>query len=292
MIINHNLASLYTLNALNNNQTQIQDSLAKLSSGQRIVTSADDPSGLAISQGMQAEVNGLTTAQQNANDGLSALQVVDGGLSQQEQILQRMNTLAVRAANDLTISSTDASLMQSELTQLNSEYVRVASNLDFNGKKLLDGNFSGNLQVGAGKAATSNATTVDSTGNQIFIDLTNASTNTAVSGYFTNNDPVNVQALDLTNGNASAAIGNIQTDITNVSAMRGYVGAIENRLDNTVQTLGVQTQNVTASMSRITDVDMAAEMSNFTREQILQQAGTAMLAQANAQPQSVLSLLK
>jgi flagellin len=268
MIINHNISSLNTLDRIFSNGEDIKKSLEKLSSGLRIVTADDDASGLSISEGMRAQVNGLSAARLNSQEGLSALRIAEGGLGQQQQILQRMNTLAVRAANDLTLSTTNIGLMQSEVDQLRSEFTRVQSVLNYNGKALLGGAFSGNLQVGEGTTAN----------DQINVNLTALA--------------FDVTTVDLTGGNAVNSIAAIKSGIDELSSTRGTVGALMNRLTNTVQTLGVQIQNVTASESRIRDVDMAAEMSNFTRLQILQQSGMSMLAQANSQPQAVLSLLR
>lgn len=271
MQINHNSTALAALDRLTSNGVHLSKSLEKLSSGLRIVTAADDASGLAISEGMRAQVNGLGAARLNAQEGISALQTAEGALNTAHTILQRINTLAVRASNDATLSAANKGLMQSEVTQLTAELDRMASTITFNGKALLDGSFTAqNLQV-AEKSGGSNQIAVDVTG-------------------------VSVSALGLSGIDISTAAGSaidlVSSAIDTVSTNRGQIGAVMNRLSNTIDNLGVEIQNVTASESRIRDVDVAAEMSNFSRLQILQQSGSAMLAQANALPQSVLSLLR
>ena len=257
MIINHNVSSLNTLDRINNTGLEIKKSLEKLSSGLRIVSADDDASGLAISESMRAQINGLGAAKLNAQQGLSALKIVEGTLNQQQQILQRMNTLAVRASDSLTGGG---ALMQSEVVQLASEYDRLGS---------LGVALSGNLQVGASAGGA----------NVISVAITAASFATS--------------SIDVSSTTtASSSITSLSAAIDALSASRGTVGALMNRLNNTIQTIGVQIQNTTAAESAIRDVDMAAEMSNFQRLQILQQSGMAMLAQANSQPQSVLSLLR
>jgi flagellin len=271
MIINHNINALNAADNLRQTGVQLSASLAKLSSGLRINTAADDASGLAISEGMRAQVNGLNAAQLNAQEGLSAMQTAEGALNVVHTILQRVNYLAVRASNDATLSATDKGLMQSEVSQLTSELDRMSSTVTFNGKNLLDGSFTGqNLQVAEGSGGA----------NQFAVDITG----------------VSLSALGLTgidvSTSASAAITLVNSAISTVSGNRGSIGAVMNRLQDTIDNLGVEIQNVTASESRIRDVDMATEMSNLTRLQILQQSGTSALSQANSNPQSVLKLLQ
>jgi flagellin len=273
MIVNHNIAAMDALNNLTATGNAMDLSLQKLSSGLKIVTAADDAAGLAISQKLTAQTNALGQAKLNAQDGLSMLQTADGSLNVTQDILQRLNTLAVRSANDATLTASDKTLITSEVGQLTSELDRMSSTVTFNTKNLLDGTFTAeDLQVGAG--ATAN--------DQIAVSITGVDSTT-----------LGVDTLDLsTVAGSQAAITSITKAIDTVSANRGQIGAVENRLNETVTNLGNEITNTTASVSRIQDVDMAAEMSNFTRLQVMQQAGTAMLAQANSLPQSVLSLLK
>ncbi len=271
MRINHNLPALEALTRLSTTNGAIGKSLEKLSSGLKIVRSSDDAAGLAVSEKMRSQINALGQAKLNAEDGISMLQTAEGALNSTHNILQRLNTLAVRAANDATLTTEDKTLMQSEVTQLTDELTRMASTIKFNTKQLLTGAFtSQTLQVGA-EADPTNSITVDITG---------------VSA-----DTLGLSGLDLVNS-ATAAITSINSAITVVSANRGQIGAVMNRLEKTIENLDIQVVNMTASESRIRDVDMAAEMATYTKLQVLQQAGTAMLAQANSQPQSVLSLLR
>lgn len=271
MRINNNVTALAALNTLARTEGAVGKSVDKLSSGLRIVSAADDASGLAISENMRAQVNGLGAARLNAQEGISALQTAEGALNTAHNILQRINTLAVRASNDATLAPANKTIMQSEVTQLTAELDRMASTISFNGKSLLNGSFtSQNLQVGA----------EGSTANQISVDVTGVSVSS-----------LSLSGLDVANS-ASAAIAVVASAIQKVSDNRGQIGAVMNRLENTIDNLGIQIQNVTASESRIRDVDMASEMSNYTKLQVLSQSGTAMLAQANTLPQSVLSLLR
>jgi len=271
MVINHNVPALEALSNLDGTNSQIQKSLAKLSSGLKIVNASDDAAGLAVSEKLRAQINALGQAKVNAEDGISMLQTAEGALNVTHNILQRLNTLAIRSSNDATLTTTDKTLIQNEVGQLTSELTRMSSTIKFNTKSLLDGSFTGQtLQVGAEAGTT----------NQMSVNITGVSSAT-----------LSLDSLDMVNS-ASAAITSITAAINTVSTNRGQIGAIMNRLQSTVDNLDVQTVNTTAAESRIRDVDMAAEMSNYTKLQVLQQAGTAMLGQANAQPQSVLSLLK
>jgi flagellin len=271
MVINHNISSMIALTDLNNTNSLEQASLTKLSSGQKIVTSADDPAGMAISQGMLAQMNALTQAQQNTQDGLSLMQTADGALNTTTDILQRLNTLAVRSANDATLTATDQGLIQSEANQLTSELTRMASTVEFNTKSLLNGTFTNqNLQVGTGSASS----------DQISLSITGVDATT-----------LGVASLDFV-GAPTAAIDSITSAINLVSQNRGQIGAVMDRLQETSKNIDIENTNMTASESNIMDVNMASEMSNFTRLQVLAQAGTSMLAQANAMPQSILKLLQ
>jgi flagellin len=453
MVINHNISSLNTLNKLNSNTKAAQNSLEKLSSGLRINKAADDAAGLAISQKMQAQINGLDQANSNAQNGISLIQTAEGSLSETQSILQRMNTLATQAATD-TNTTSDRSAMQAEVSQLQQEVDRIGNTTNFNTKNLLNGSvnvsaavtagnvadftviggssqtqagstfgFSGltkgtaanttttgtfastvtTLGVGGGNitlngtqlsfgaastvqnvldtvnssglgvtatyggvdtgitfksnsvgsgtvltaggtgalasAAVTNGTdasltaatgTYTSQGNNITVTGGNATglqfniASSAATGVATtltvnNNGGLNLQigslagqtmyvsiadmraqalgvsgnSIDLTTqSGASTAITTLQTAINAVSTQRANLGAYQNRLDHTINNLSTESQNLTSASSQITDVDMAAEMTNFTKNNILTQAAQAMLAQANQLPQGVLSLLK
>lgn len=270
--VNHNISSINSLGALDKTTLNVSKSLEKLSTGLRIVRAGDDASGLAISEKFRAQVNGMQTAKMNAQEGISMLQTAEGSLNEVHSILQRINTLAVRAANDVTLTTDNRTIMNDEVTGLKEELDRIADNITFNTKVLLDGSLSGNLQVGCAASAD----------NQITVSVQDCST-TGLGLTSTTIDSV---------ANALAAITATNTAIDSVSSNRGAIGVVQNRLEHTVANLDVSIENTTASESRIRDVDMATEISNFTRLQILQQANVAMLAQANAQPQSVLTLLQ
>jgi flagellin len=270
--INHNMSSINALNSLDKTTSNIAKSLEKLSTGLRIVRAGDDASGLAISEKFRAQVSGLQSAKMNAQEGISMLQTAEGALNEVHSILQRINTLAVRSANDVTLTAGNRTTMNNEVVALKAEMDRIAANVTFNTKALLDGSLSGNLQVGAAAAAD----------NQINVAIT--STTVATLG-------MTATAVDTT-ANALSAITATNTAIDTISTNRGAIGVVQNRLEHTVTNLDNTIENTTASESRIRDVDMASEISNFTRMQILEQSNVAMLAQANSQPQAVLSLLK
>ncbi|PKM82404.1 MAG: flagellin [Firmicutes bacterium HGW-Firmicutes-14] len=268
MRIQNNIEALNAWRNLYTSNTNLGKSLEKLSSGFRINRAADDAAGLAISEKMRSQIKGLNRAIQNAQDGISLLQTAEGALNETHSILQRMRELAVQASNS-TLTTEDRSKLNDEVTALKSEMDRIASNTEFNTLKLLDGSFSGTLHIGSNAAQT------------LTVAISSASSSDlGVNG---------VAVTDI--ANASSAIGLIDTAIESVSVSRANLGAMQNRLEHTIQNLGVAVENLTASESRIRDVDMAAEMMNFTKTQILMQAGTAMLAQANAKPQSILQLL-
>ncbi|GER68383.1 flagellin [Weizmannia acidilactici] len=270
MIINHNLAALNTLNRLNAATNAQSKAMQKLSSGLRINSAADDAAGLAISEKMRSQIRGLDQATNNAQDGISLLQTAEGALNETHDILQRMRELAVQGAND-TNTTEDRNQIQTELNQLMSEIDRIAKTTQFNTQNLLGGTFSATLQVGAnaGQIITFSISAMDTTGLSL-------GTNIAVD----------------TNAAASTAISALDKAIKLVSSQRSNLGALENRLDHTINNLTTSSENLTSAESRIRDVDMAKEMSEETKDSILAQAAQAMLAQANQQPQQVLQLLR
>jgi flagellin len=272
--INTNLAALNSHRQLSSNDAMLNKSLEKLSSGLRINTAADDAAGLAISQKMLGQVNGLDQAQRNAQDGISMLQTAEGGLNETQNILQRMRELAVQGAND-TLTTADRANIQDELNQLSSEIDRISNNTDFNTTKLLNGGIATGgvtFQIGANSGQTINVT----------VGTSSASALTVGSGSITVDSAAN----------ASTTISNLDNAIAKVSNERSKLGAYINRLQHTITNLGVQSENINAAKSRIQDLDMAKEVVHMSKAQILSQSATSMLAQANQSSQGVLSLLR
>ncbi|MDM7830535.1 flagellin N-terminal helical domain-containing protein [Cellulomonas edaphi] len=271
--INQNIAAVNSYRNLSNTQNDLSKSLEKLSSGFRINRAADDAAGLAISEGLRSQVGGLKVAARNAQDGISVVQTAEGALTEVHSILQRVRDLSVQAGNDSNNAAARSNI-KTEIDSLGDELTRIGASTNFNGTKLLDGsNASLTFQVGAGSVAAD---------DQVTVGMADIS---ALGG--------KVKALTVdTAANALASIGKVDTEIGNVSTARAKLGADQNRLEHTIKNVNVAVENLSASESRIRDTDMASEMVNFTRSQILSQAGTAMLAQANQIPQGVLSLLR
>lgn len=270
MVVQHNLTAMNSNRMLGITTGQQAKSAEKLSSGYKINRAADDAAGLTISEKMRTQIRGLNKASNNAQDGISLIQTAEGALNEAHSILQRMNELATQAAND-TNTSADRDAIQAEISALVSEVDRIASTTQFNTKNLLDGNFSGqNLQVGALK------------GQKITVSI--ASVGAVGLG-------INGLAVS-TFDEAGKAMSSIQNAISLVSKQRSALGAIQNRLEHTVANLDNVSENTQASESRIRDTDMAAEMVQYSKNNILAQAGQSMLAQANQSTQGVLSLLQ
>jgi flagellin len=271
--INNNVAALNSYRNLSATNVQMGKSLEKLSSGFRINRAADDAAGLVKSEDLRSEIRGTSGAIKNAQDGISFVQTAEGALNEVHSILQRMRELAVDAANTAT---TDGTAQNEEVQELLAELDAIGSRTTFAGKTVFDDFSAGALtfQVGAG-ASDQLAVSTDlslSSGDVFSIDLS---------------------AIDLTSASgATAAMTALDNAIGSVSSVRSELGATQNRLEHTVNNLSVALENLTASESRIRDTDMAMEMAQFTRHQILSQAGTSMLAQANQAPQNVLSLLR
>jgi flagellin len=315
MRINHNIAALNAYRNLEINNENASKSLEKLSSGLRINRAADDAAGLAISEKMRSQIRGLDMAQRNALDGVSVVQTADGALNSTQEILQRMRELSVQAASDSN-TDTDRQEIQKEVNQLTSEVNRIANTTEFNTGKLLDGSKTGagalTFQIGANAGQTVTLEIGDMSATALAVSSDTASTtagNTitlsdgttqATVWYTTTAGADNglasatpQYALDVTsNQKAQAAITVIDDAIQRVSSERAHLGAVQNRLEYTVDNLNTMNENVTSSESRIRDVDMAEEMTNFTKNNILNQAAQAMLSQANQLPQGVLQLLK
>ena len=267
-----NVGALNAYRNLSVNQNDVSKSLEKLSSGLRIKRAADDAAGLAISEGLRSQVNGLNVAARNAQDGISVIQTAEGALTEVHSILQRVRDLAVQAGNDSN-NTASRTAIKTEITALGDELTRVAASTNFNGIKLLDSAGTLTFQVGAGSEATE---------DQIAVTLTNFSTLGATIG-----------GVDVSSAATSlVAIDTIDTQIAAVSTARAGFGAVQNRFESTINSLQVSAENLSAAKSRIADTDMAAEMVKYTASNILQQAGTAMLAQANQSGQGVLQLLR
>jgi len=280
MIIQHNLAAMNTFNQMTKNQSAASSSMEKLSSGFRINSAKDDAAGLSISEKMRAQIRGLDQASRNAQDGVSLLQTAEGGLNEAHSILQRMRELAVQATNDTNFTE-DRTAIKTEIDQLSTELGTIKDRTAFNKQKLLnasagestDGNLT--FQVGAN---TTEIMGIDLSTKGI--DLTEIVT-------------TDLATLDVdTATNADATLVKIEQAIQDVSAGRSAIGAYQNRLEHTINNLGTSSENLTAAESRIRDVNMAEEMMNFTKNNILNQASQAMLAQANQQPNAVLQLLR
>ena len=271
MVVQHNLTAMNSNRMLGITTGAQAKSTEKLSSGYKVNRAADDAAGLAISEKMRRQIKGLTQASANAQDGISCVQTAEGALAEVHDMLQRMNTLAVQASND-TMTSADRGYLDSEIQALKSEIDRVASTTTFNEQNLLDGSFTGkNLQVGAEKGQ--------------FISISIAAMNT------TGISIQDVYVSGATNEGAQDAICSIKTALASVSKMRSDLGAVQNRLEHTIKNLDNVVENTTAAESQIRDTDMATEMVRYSNNQILAQAGTSMLAQANQSNQNVLSLL-
>ncbi|ASS98185.1 MULTISPECIES: flagellin [Geobacillus] len=326
MRINHNIAALNTYRQLTANTTNASKSIEKLSSGLRINRAGDDAAGLAISEKMRGQIRGLEQASRNAQDGISLIQTAEGALNEVHSILQRMRELATQAANS-TNTQADREQLQKEFNQLTSEINRIGNTTEFNTQKLLNGNVSGaspiKLQIGAntnqsfeikifdmraralglagasgqsantiGAATTANGTSVSSvlSGGIAKANFAGGQANqlTDVSSAGTAEYALDIMSFS----GATAAISKIDIAINTVSTERARLGSYQNRLEHTINNLDTSAENLTAAESRIRDVDMAKEMMEFTKQNILTQAAQSMLAQANQQPQSVLQLLR
>ena len=270
MIVQHNLQAMNSnrqLGVVTNAQAK---STEKLSSGYRVNRAADDAAGLAISEKMRATVRGLNRASTNAQDGISVVQIAEGALGEVHSILQRMNELATQAANDAN-TTIDRTAIQDEINQLTSEIDRIRSTTQFNTMNLLDGTFSGkNLQVGS------------LSGQKIDIAISNMQASA-----------IGLTGLSMSSfGAAGSSMDRIQSAINSVSTQRSYLGALQNRLEHTIANLDTTAENTQAAESRIRDTDIASEMVEYSKNNILAQAGQSMLAQANQSTQGVLSLLQ
>ena len=275
MRIQHNISALNAHRNLSFNNTATSKNLEKLSSGYRINRAGDDAAGLAISEKMRAQINGLEQAQQNAQDGISLIQTAEGALNETHSILQRMRTLAVQSSNGTYQKSVDRENIDQEMTALKNEIDRIASSTHYNKNYLINGSLEANgmtFHIGANVNDFDTVTLgVDNMGSE----------------------SLGVNALSVADpANARSAVESIDAALDKVSKQRSGLGALQNRLEHTINNLGVTSENLTAAESRIRDVDMAKEMMDYTKNNILTQAAQAMLAQANMAPQGVLQLLQ
>ena len=323
MRIQHNITALNAHRNLTNNNSSVGKSLEKLSSGYRINRAGDDAAGLAISEKMRAQITGLATAQKNANDGISLVQTAEGALTEVHSMLNRMVELATQSANG-TYSTTNRQEMQKEIKRLNEEIDRISKTANFNGTKLftVSGNSTGldatkntngmsgvattqiTLHVGDShetanqlkvtfQAMSSKTLGLHTTDPTTFVKALGTGTFTVSPTGNTGDKAVTINEIDLTKADSARhAISVAQAAIDMVSSMRSDFGAMQNRLDHTINNLSVQEENITAAESRIRDVDMAKEMMAYTKNNILVQSAQAMLAQANQVPQGVLQLLQ
>lgn len=276
MRINTNVAAMNTYSRLTAANTAKSNSLAKLSSGSRINKAGDDAAGLAISEKMKAQIGGLTQAKRNAQDGISLVQTAEGALNESHSILERMRDLTVQGKNG-TLTDEDRESINKELSALNEELGRIAETTEFNTQNLLGSTdakgASFTFQIGANQGQTLTVTIDNMSGVSLLGDAAN----------FT---------LGNAGANADKMLVSIDDAIKKVSSQRASLGAVQNRLEHTINNLTATNENLSEANSRIRDVDMAEEMMTFTKSNILSQAATSMLAQANAMPNSVLNLLQ
>jgi flagellin len=274
-VINTNMSSLIAQKNLNSSSNQLSTAMERLSSGMRINSSKDDAAGQAIANRMTAQVKGMAQAERNANDGVSMVQTMEGGMSRINDNLQRIRELAVQGASD-TNTADDRTSIQTEINERVKEIDRIAGSTTFNGTKLLDGTGAATLNIQVGGNTTANDSIAVATANMT----------TAAGG-------LNIAALSVTDATASkATIDSVDAALKKVDTTRSTLGATLNRFDSVVSNLQTSSTNLSAAKSRIEDADYAVEVGNMTRAQILQQAGTSVLSQANQSTQSVLKLLQ
>lgn len=277
MRINTNVAAMNTYSRLTAANTAKSNSLAKLSSGSRINKAGDDAAGLAISEKMKSQIGGLTQAKRNAQDGISLVQTAEGALNESHSILERMRDLAVQGGNG-TLTTDDRNSINKELSALHEELTRISKTTEFNTKQVFSQTggkvVAFTFQIGANSGQTLSVSVSAMDGKSLLVSDSNAF------------------KLDAAGKNAGTMISNIDKAIATVSGQRATLGAVQNRLEHTINNLTATNENLSDANSRIRDVDMAEEMMTFTKSNILSQAATSMLAQANAMPNSVLNLLQ
>ncbi len=277
MTINTNVMSLNAQRNAAKTQLSMATTMQRLSSGLRVNSAKDDAAGLAIAERMNTQIRGMSVAIRNANDGISLAQVAEGGLSTIGEMLQRMRELAVQAVNS-TNTTSDIDSLNKEYTQLRQEISRTIDTVQFNGQDILKTTSDYTFQVGANAGQLITVTSAD-------INLNSATSITALNG-------TAVSALTSANAGNSANLSAIDAALTTINERRASLGAVQSRFENTIAFLQTAVENQSAARGRIMDADFAAETANLSRTQILQQAGTAMIAQANQVPQNVLQLLQ
>ena len=273
LIVNHNIASITAQRNLGISSNALQGSVARLSSGLRITKASDDAAGLGVSETLRAQIRSINQAVRNSNDGISLLQIADGGAENIGNLLSRLRELATQSASGI-LGSNERSFLDQEFVALRSEIDRISAVTEFNGVKLLSGTDNDSLSLQIGFRSSANDTLTLSLNDLTTADLTLSSVNVSTSA------------------NALSALGNIDSAISAVASARANVGSLQNRIDAAVLNLGVAHENTTAAESRIRDADIAFETAQFVRNQILVSAGTSILAQANTLPQQALSLLQ
>jgi flagellin len=286
MIINHNLSAMYADRSLRSTQTTLDKNMEKLSSGMRINRAGDDASGLAVSEKMRSQIRGLNQASQNASNGISFIQTTEGYLQESQDIIQRIRELAVQSSNGI-YTAEDRMQIQVEISQLVDEIDRIASHAQFNGMNMLTGRFA--RETGENVVTASMWFHIGANMDQrerVFVGTMTA------KGLGVRN-PGDDTILSLSNpDSANRAIGSLDEALKKVNKQRADLGAYQNRLEHAVRGIDIGAENLQAAESRIRDTNMANEMVNYTKNQILSQAGNAMLAQANQKSQSVLQLLQ
>ena len=273
LVVNTNVASINAQRNLDTSTNQLSGSVARLSSGLRITKASDDAAGLGISETLRAQIRSINQASRNANDGISLLQVADGGAANIGNLLARLRELAAQSASGI-LGTTERSFLDQEFVALRSEIDRISAVTEFNNVKLLSGSGNDNLSIQIGFRSSANDTLSLSLNDLTTSALSLSSTNVSTAA------------------SALAALSNIDSAISAVASARATIGSLQNRIDAAVQNLAVANENITAAESRIRDADIAFETAVFTRNQILVQAGTSILAQANLLPQQALALLQ
>lgn len=301
MRIQHNISALNTHRNLGFNNAQSAKNLEKLSSGYKINRAGDDAAGLAISEKMRGQIRGLDMATKNAQDSVSLIQTAEGALNETHAILQRMRELAVQSSNDTNVSG-DRKALQLEIESLSKEITRISTDTEFNTQKLLNGTFGATISnagsatvsggkvfhIGANSGQSINLSIGDMGAANLGVNSTSAAGAVQLSAAASKGNGINIT----TQTAADNSISIIDKALTKVSETRASLGAVQNRLEHTINNLGTTSENLSAAESRIRDTDMAKEMMNFTKNNILTQAAQSMLAQANQQPQGVLQLLQ
>jgi len=284
MVINHNMSAMYAQRQAGIVDTSLQQNIEKLSSGQRVNRAGDDASGLAVSEKMRSQIRGLNQAGQNIQNGVSFIQATEGYLTETTDIIQRLRELSIQSANGI-YSSEDRMQIQVEVSQLVDEVNRIASHAQFNGMNILTGRFAkdsatGPMQLQVGANVDQN--------EKVFIGTMTATALGLSGTQGTENSMISLSSVD----GANMAIASLDSALKSVSKQRADLGAYQNRFEMAYKGISIASENLQAAESRIRDTNMAEEMVNFTKNRILSQAGSAMIAQANTQPQSVLRLMQ